>query len=116
MARPRKIKEGIQEFTRLARPEAKSAAKKTQQVDEKLPKRPTNIELYAQSVIHAIQQEELAVNFEKAIEFHGTKKVTIRVERDVYDFYENLPLDCTTAMKKALRIVMDAARTHNFKF
>lgn len=140
MARPKKIKEAIQQEPIQKMSEEKSIKKgstvknkiSTPDLNEKIkqdkidpenknqeidisdqPK--SNIELYVESVIKEMKENELAEKFKKAVELHGTQQVSIRLEREVLDFYKNLPLDCTTAMKKALRIVKEVMETQNFK-
>lgn len=117
MARPKKTKEALQKLPDMVvSPEDKTTAENKEPLNETRYRPVNSFEEYVKKVIKEIKQTELAKKFKKSVELHGSKKITIRVDRDVLEFYESQPLDCTTAMKKALRIVMDAVHAQNIKF
>ena len=95
-----------------------SAAENSVKATANSEKPANNIEIFVKNKIKEINlQAELAKEFVASIDMKPTKKITVRVEDDILQFYSNLPgIKCTTAMKKALRIVMEAVKAQKITF
>lgn len=65
--------------------------------------------------IKEIDWDDLAKEFEKAVNCTGTRKRTIRVEKDVDKFYESWPCNWSAAANQALRLVMQAVEARGLK-
>lgn len=72
------------------------------------PEPKSNMELFIQQRIDAIKAQELVEDFNRLLDYPNKEKISMRLDRDICEFYRSLGKGYQTAINAALRVVKDA--------
>lgn len=75
----------------------------------------SNLELFVKYEIKRINQKSLAENFLNMMQIPNKRKVSMRVDSDVFNFYHSVGKGYQTAMNAALRAVKEAIEAGKMK-
>lgn len=68
----------------------------------------SNLEIYVGQVVERIKARKLHDRFYDLADNPSSRKVTMRLDYDLYTFYTKMSIGYQTAMKLALRVVKEA--------